>query len=147
MQVELNTIASSFGSLSTQVSALHRYLLTLHADWAHAALPQLPEQNALRGFAAAMARAHELNCATQQLGSRAVVVMVVQPGERNSFDQHWLAVTLWEQHGVRVVRRTLRDIHDRGSVDDSGGFRCDAPSEGLPELAVMARTCGAARFA
>ena len=124
MQVELNTIASSFGSLSTQVSKLHRYLLPLHPAWAQAQLSQLPEQNALAGFAAAIARAHELNCAAHKLGDSVVVVMVVQPGERNAFDQHWLAVALWEQHGVRVVRRTLREIHDRGHVDELGVFRC-----------------------
>lgn len=36
--------------------------------------------------------------------------MVVQPGERNAYDQQWLQLQLWEQHGVRTLRRTLAQV-------------------------------------
>ena len=126
LQVELNTIASSFGSLSTRVSELHRYLLTLHPSFAEASVDQLPKQNALKGFAAALALAHTENCAAQGWGpdSDAVVVMVVQPGERNAFDQQWLQVALWQEHGVRVARKTLRQIATESEHNDQGTLRC-----------------------
>ena len=61
----------------------------------------------------------------------AVVVFVVQPGERNLFDQRFLELQLWEKHRVPVVRLTLAEVspsvrpsvpsiwrhtHPRGSV-------------------------------
>ena len=122
LQVELNTIASSFGSLSTKVSQMHRYLLTLHPSCSEATVDQLPEQNALRGFAAAIALAHTENCKEQGMDN-AVVVMVVQPGERNAFDQQWLQVALWQEHRVRVMRKTLHDIATSSSTDDNGTMR------------------------
>jgi glutathione synthase len=124
LQVELNTIASSFGSLSTRVSELHRYLLTLHPTLSDVDVSQLPEQRALQGFAAAIALAHNENCKAQKLGADAVVVMVVQPGERNAFDQQWLQVALWQEHGVRVARRTLTEIATTSSTNGSGTMRC-----------------------
>lgn len=39
-----------------------------------------------------------------------VMVMVVQPGERNAYDQQWLQTRLWERHGVRTLRRTLAQV-------------------------------------
>lgn len=50
-----------------------------------------------------------------------VVVMVVQPGERNAYDQHWLQQTLWERHRVRTVRLTLAQINEQCQVDEGSG--------------------------
>lgn len=124
LQVELNTIAASFGSLSTQVSALHRHLLALHPSHLPCQASQLPEQNALPGFASAIAEAHSANCAENQLPDSAVVVMVVQPGERNAYDQQWLQLTLWQEHRVRVWRKSLHDIATQGETDEHGVMRC-----------------------
>lgn len=41
------------------------------------------------------------------------MVMVVQPGERNAYDQQWLQTRLWERHGVRTLRRTLAQVGRR----------------------------------
>lgn len=40
--------------------------------------------------------------------------MVVQPGERNAYDQQWLQTRLWERHGVRTLRRTLAQVGASG---------------------------------
>lgn len=53
------------------------------------------------------------------------MVMVVQPGERNAYDQQWLQLTLWERHGVRTLRRTLGDIAARGIVNGAGQLVID----------------------
>jgi glutathione synthase len=47
--------------------------------------------------------------------------MMVQPGEKNSTDQRWLEYTLWDRHQIRMIRRSLKDLHDRGSIDASSG--------------------------
>jgi glutathione synthase len=125
LQVELNTMAASMGSLSTLVSALHRYLLKLHPSSSPTTLPHLPtHNNALSGFARAIAVAHDANCKLHGLPADAVVVVVVQPGDKNAYDQQWLQVELWKQAGVRSVRRTLHDIATLSHSDESNTIRC-----------------------
>jgi glutathione synthase len=165
--VELNTIAASFGSLSTQVSQMHRYLLSRHpasppaltlADGAPASVDGLAESPALPGFAAAIAAAHGHWLARPEAhdilsGPGAEVVMVVQPGERNAYDQLWLQQVLWDRHTVSVLRRTLRELHDHASIDEDGNLRCDSrrctPSNTVVDVSGLAgllrRTdCGSA---
>ncbi|KAJ3230062.1 hypothetical protein HDU81_004789 [Chytriomyces hyalinus] len=107
-QVELNTIASSFGCLSTKTTELHKFLYE-RADTAKDY--NLPSNNALQGLTKGLARAWEL------YGSpTAVVVMVVQPGERNSFDQRWLENTLFTQYGVKMLRKSLLELQQQGKL-------------------------------
>ena len=107
-QVELNTIASSFGCLSTLVARMHRYLLG-RLGAGEAELAALPQHNAMDGIVDA------LGVAAADYGAPgAVVVMVVQPGERNAYDQQWLQTRLWERHGVRTLRRSLAQVRRRG---------------------------------
>eukprot|EP00978_Attheya_sp_CCMP212_P023760 scaffold73459_cov28-Attheya_sp.AAC.1 len=93
LQVELNTIASSFGCLSTKISKLHQVLnnnnnQTISPD-------RLPDNHVTDGLASALAAAiqeYTRQKATQQQQTSnpttpIVVVMVVQPGEANSIDQ------------------------------------------------------------
>jgi glutathione synthase len=54
LQVELNTIASSFGCLSTLVARMHRHLLG-RLDAGEAELAALPQHNAMDSIAAAPA--------------------------------------------------------------------------------------------
>lgn len=56
MQVELNTIASSFGCLSTLVARMHRYLLG-RLGASPAELAALPEHNAMDAIVDAMGAA------------------------------------------------------------------------------------------
>ena len=81
LQVELNTIASSFGSLSTLVSGLHKHILE-RAGRPDADLNRLPPNNAAAQLADA------LGAAAAEFGNtEAAVLFVVQPNERNSYDQ------------------------------------------------------------
>lgn len=117
LQVELNTIASSFGALAARVGQLQSVLVQRHPDvrrhvWRQAgspsalSLPQrMPPSAAVSELAAAMARAHTL-----YEGDAASILFVVQPDEANALDQDALADELWASHGVRVVRRTLAQI-------------------------------------
>lgn len=114
LQVELNTIASSFGCLSTLVSRMHAYLLG-RLGASEAELAALPAHNAMDSIVDAMA------AAVGDYGvAGGVMVMVVQPGERNSYDQQWLQTRLWERHGVRTLRRTLAQIAAEGRLGSGG---------------------------
>lgn len=82
LQVELNTIASSFACLSTLTSQLHNHVLTKLGPGSGLHPERLPSNEAMKGIAAAMAAAVATAGAPD-----AVMVMVVQPGERNAYDQ------------------------------------------------------------
>jgi len=136
MQVELNTISSSFASLSNKVCALHRELLT---RWGCSANPDvqsalsrlppiaaaladnelLPVNTSETDICAALAAAHKRYNALQD-GEPQVptaVVMVVQPTERNVVDQRGIEIGLWSVHRVPLVRMPLADFVAMGSLN------------------------------
>lgn len=79
--MELNTIASSFGCLSTLVSRMHRHIMERSAQ-PDVDLGSLPENHATEEIADA------IGAAVREYGAPdAVVLFVVQPNERNSYDQ------------------------------------------------------------
>ena len=104
-QVELNTISASFAHLSSSVSALHRQLQQ-EGQLAGESL----EQNTTRKLAEAFQRT------LQDLGKEeAGVLMLVQPQERNWFDQMGPHAEL-SRLGVPVIRATLTEIQERGTL-------------------------------
>ncbi|CAE8585778.1 unnamed protein product [Polarella glacialis] len=130
LQVELNTIASSMASHSANTETLHRYLLSRygegsdptalalreHFGGAGELVSHLPQNATLKEIPAALARAHGAYGAKD-----AVVLMVVQEEERNFADQRWLEYALWEEHGVKVVRKSLGQLHRELAMDPSSG--------------------------
>lgn len=138
LQVELNTIASSFGALASRTAQLHEFLLGRYGtgssptaaalrehyeiDGNRKLTDQLPANKTLERIPDALYRAFELYCAASSLDfSDAVVLFVVQEGERNFADQRWFEYQLWERSGVKVVRKSLREIHSEGVLDDKTG--------------------------
>ncbi|GMH13170.1 hypothetical protein Nepgr_015011 [Nepenthes gracilis] len=104
LQIEFNTISSSFPGLSCLVSKLHRNLLSHYGIHLGLDYVKVPKNAAVDQFADALAKAWcEYN------NSRAIVMIVVQPEERNMYDQHWLSA-LYNTHGVATVRKTLAEI-------------------------------------
>ncbi|CAG8502243.1 4050_t:CDS:2 [Dentiscutata heterogama] len=114
-QVEFNTISSSFSSLSTLTSELHKYLLesTKYFDVSPTLkLDALPKNEAMISLPKGIAKAHQL------YGSEsAVVLMVVQPAERNAFDQRWIEYTLMNNHKIHLMRKTLFEVQREGKLD------------------------------
>lgn len=116
LQVELNTIASSFGCLATLVSSLHRYILGRSGVTSDVLDERLPPNTSMEtivdGLAAAvLEHGHEDK----------TMMMVVQPHEQNSFDQQWLQFKLWDKYRIRTIRRTLKDIDERAVLDMTHG--------------------------
>jgi glutathione synthase len=115
-QVEFNTIASSFGGLSSQVSALHEYLHKVGAYPASSAgsitSDSLCQSSSTSSLAKGLAAAHNAY-GQSQLSRPLCVLFVVQDPERNVFDQRLLEYALLSESGIRAFRlpfhRTLQD--------------------------------------
>ena len=121
LQVELNTIASSFGCLGDAASRMHQ-ALSSKRDWGFEGKGRfsLPENGARAALAAGLAAAFtEVVSSTPSSSSTpedSICLFVVQPGEKNAYDQALLAEALLVNHGVRSVRATLREIAERGKL-------------------------------
>jgi len=110
-QVEINTIASSFSSLSYLTGQLHRHLLR---QWRPDLVMNLVDNSADRSLADGIAEAWRLYANT-----KAVVVMIVQPGEKNVFDQRWIEYQLADRHSITLIRRTLLQVAETAQTSAS----------------------------
>lgn len=120
LQIELNTISCSFSGLSCLVSELHRSLLSQYKEHLGVDFGRIPKNNSAIKFAEVLAKAWmEYN------NPSAVVMVVVQPEERNMYDQHWLSATLTERHNVRAIRKTLAEIDAQGKTLSDGTLVVD----------------------
>ncbi|KAF2068970.1 hypothetical protein CYY_009710 [Polysphondylium violaceum] len=127
-QVELNTISSSFGSLSSKVFELHKYLIERNQLKQYGYdINNHPNNDSCIEIASSLSKAHQLYIDNNNLLSdhnndankNIVVLMIVQDGERNLFDQKLLEFTLWNNHKVLLIRRTLNDIYQRATIDEN----------------------------
>ncbi|KAM2625970.1 hypothetical protein TB1_032760 [Malus domestica] len=92
LQIEMNTISASFPGLGCLVSDLHRSLLNHYGESLGLDSKRVPNNPAATKFVEALAKAW-----SEYNNPRAVILLVVQPEERNMYDQHWLsALTLAE---------------------------------------------------
>lgn len=105
LQVELNTISSSYPGAAAKLYALHRHLLAGTPQQA-ALLPNNP----LAGLADGFERAFQIYSHAD-----AFVLMVVQPGDGNVFDQRLLELAIRER-GIPVRRMTLEEIAAQGEL-------------------------------
>lgn len=88
-QVEFNTISSSFSSLSSSVSELHRFLAFKTNYFSGVKEAQLPANNSRNAPVLGIAKAWELYGV-----SDAIVIFVVQHGEGNIVDQRQIEYAL-----------------------------------------------------
>ncbi|OWZ03021.1 Glutathione synthetase [Phytophthora megakarya] len=129
LQVELNTISSSFACISSLVSGMHSFLvsrlgdefpaLEKHYGISSTEYPTgLPQNDAITELPNALAVAHNHYGVKE-----AIVMFVVQPNEANAIDQRWLEYNLWEHHGIRVLRRTMAEVNAAGKLVERDGKR------------------------
>ncbi|KAJ1303065.1 hypothetical protein OPQ81_011266 [Rhizoctonia solani] len=119
-QVEFNTISSSFGPLSRQTSSLHKYLAVSTGYFGvspHLDPSNFPENDTLNGLVEGLAAAH-----TAYNKPSACILFVVQPNERNMFDQRWLEYELLDKYGIHVIRHTLETLSTSTTLDDSSNL-------------------------
>ncbi|KAL6653595.1 hypothetical protein ACP70R_008519 [Stipagrostis hirtigluma subsp. patula] len=115
LQIELNTISSSFPGLGSLVSELHRTLLKQYGKVLCLDPGRIPRNWAASQFADTLARAW-----TEYKDDSAVVMMVVQPEERNMYDQYWLV-----NHLKESVWKTLAQVEAEGKVLTDGKLVVD----------------------
>jgi len=147
-QVELNTIASSFAGLSSNVAGLHSMLTKRFGDeltdWITAsrdrvmgadydprtvgedAVVGVPDNPALTCLPQAMMVAHQNYLdrfvkSSDEDGVDRVILFVVQEGETNTVDQRMLEFELWERHCVPVVRMSLTRADTNVRLDEETG--------------------------
>jgi len=112
LQVEVNTIAASFAHLSQLTTALHAHLTRWAGLQSRFPAAALPANGAATGLAAGLAQAWRLAGRPH-----ALVLVVVQPGERNVFDQQGLQCALRDTHGIRTLRRSLAQLAVEGRLE------------------------------
>ncbi|PON85508.1 Glutathione synthase [Trema orientale] len=106
LQIEMNTIASSFCGLSCRVSELHRSLLDSYGELLQLNSERLPGNTAVSQFADALAKAW-----TEYNNPRSAVLVVVQVGEHT--------------HNIRSLRKTLGEIDAEGELQADGSLIVD----------------------
>ncbi|KAL9320306.1 hypothetical protein ACSQ67_012145 [Phaseolus vulgaris] len=111
LQIELNTIASSFAGLSNLVTELHRYILSRHGKLLGLDSKRIPANNAVNQYAEALAKAW-----SEYNNPRAVIMIVVQTEERNMYDQHFL----YNTHNITTIRKTLAEVDQEGEILPDG---------------------------
>ena len=113
-QIEINTIASSFGGIGSRVTELHRYIQDSYADSDDKTTEKLPTNCAAQGLGKGIVTAWNL------YGNKsAVVLMVVQGSENNRVDQRVLEYSIRESNpAVKVIRRNLQQIEENGELKD-----------------------------
>ncbi|XP_055607680.1 glutathione synthetase-like isoform X2 [Uranotaenia lowii] len=112
-QVEINTIASSFGGISTYLTPMHSYILNElgHTD----KLANLPENRALSGLCDAMVEAWKI-----QNRPQAAILFVIEDITYNICDQRFHEFYIRETYPhIQVLRRTLTQISQQGKLGTS----------------------------
>uniref|UniRef100_A0A803Q021 Glutathione synthetase n=1 Tax=Cannabis sativa TaxID=3483 RepID=A0A803Q021_CANSA len=117
LQIEMNTISSSFAGLSSLVSDLHRSLLDNYGKLLNLDSKRVPGNTAASQFADALAKAW-----TEYNNPRSTVMVVAQADERNMYDQHWLSSLLKERHNITSIRKTLAEIDAEGELQADGSL-------------------------
>jgi glutathione synthetase len=114
----MNMISAGFTNLGPKTSALHRYVTARHADWWSSpidAADALPANDASRIVCESMFEAFQLYGV-----ANAVVVMVIQPNEKNAYDQRVFEY-FFAARNVFMRRYTLAQIAALARVDDATG--------------------------
>ncbi|KAM9343423.1 glutathione synthetase isoform 2-T3 [Pholidichthys leucotaenia] len=108
-QIEINTIAASFGGLSSRTPDVHRLILKLAGRPEES--QRILDNNPAAGLAAGLAKAWEL------YGSeKAVVMFLVEETQRNIFDQRCVEYELWKRN-IPTMRKRFDDVSATGSLD------------------------------
>lgn len=147
LQVELNTIAASFGGLMAGVSEWHKFamqwlmqkhlnehddniLKSFYGESQSDINSALPSNPALESIPAGIAFAHEYyimnRFASALREDKAIYVLfVVQKDERNFADQRSLEFALLQSHGISVIRKTLTELTQDLAIRNTKLFVCE----------------------
>lgn len=127
-EVEFNTISVSFGALSSKVSALHSFLNENGYYKGQSASTfdsedlDIPVSESLAGIASNIKLGVDA-FETQQGISKSIVLFVVQPNERNVFDQRLIEYELFNKYKIKSKRITIDEVPKFISKKDDSYLR------------------------
>lgn len=118
LQVEINTIASSFGALSNKLTDMHNIFNSsiFIRDNYH-----IPGNNTISGISNALVSAHKKYISVMNAdASNVIIIMVVQPNERNFSDQKLIQFECLKTYGVTLLRKTFEELSQSCSLGNTG---------------------------
>jgi hypothetical protein len=137
-QVEINTVAASFGCLATRVSALHAHCAREFKSFEFefgATADSLPSNRAEEGLAETLAEAW------REYGApHSAIVFLIQSPEKNRYDQLHLQHVLSARFGIATFRKTLAEMSSdarRDPVSNRLLLKSADSENGLREVAVV----------
>jgi len=123
-QVELNTISSAFGALSTKATLMHQMLASKPGVKVEVSPSFYNNVKCLHSghqvFKNLIAKDALLLDTHQENHREPVILFVVQPDEGNFADQRHYEYELYREYGVRCVRKTLTELATEAKVDAHG---------------------------
>ncbi|KAG7662565.1 GSH2 [[Candida] subhashii] len=122
-QIEFNTVSVSFGGLSTKVGELHNYLNSsgfYDSKYSNVYYEgqEIPISNSINELAQGLADGNYFYN-NQSENKDTVVLFVVQPQERNCFDQRHIEFSLLKNHGIKSYRLTLEEIESKVTTNSN----------------------------
>ncbi|XP_037938255.1 glutathione synthetase-like isoform X2 [Teleopsis dalmanni] len=109
-QVEINTVASSFGGISTYMMPLQSYVLR-ELNQAEK-IARMPKNDALAGLCDGMIKAWEIYA-----NPKAVIMFIIEDVSYNICDQRFHEFYIREKcPHIKVLRKTLTQVHDEGKL-------------------------------
>lgn len=128
-QVEFNTVSVSFGGLSPKVGQAHTYLnqkglYDPSYKKAYYSPDELPISESDKNLAKGLYSGVQYYNAKYLSGEqKSIVLMVVQPDERNAFDQRAIEYSLLSNHNTVCKRIDLPDVLSSIKIDYNNGNR------------------------
>ncbi|KAL8656469.1 MAG: hypothetical protein Q9226_002658 [Calogaya cf. arnoldii] len=121
-QVEFNTIASSFGGLSTKVSQLHSYLdsISAYPPTTTITATSFPTNPCIDSLSLGFSTAHRAYGPSKSSPSLPLCILfIVTVPESNIFDQLALSTPLQTTYGIPTFRLAFSSILDHTSVSSN----------------------------
>ncbi|KAI9670830.1 MAG: hypothetical protein M1829_004719 [Trizodia sp. TS-e1964] len=130
-QIEFNTIASSFGGLSAQVSRLHKYLRDIAAYPQDQISQNMPSNPSINSISEGMLLAYEQYKQYSSSGKHQLCILfVVQAPERNVLDQRHIELALREEWNIpHVFRLPFSAIKEHTTLEEDRTLLYTPPHE------------------
>lgn len=121
-QIEFNTISVSFGGLSSKIGQLHNYLNDsgkYDDDYSFRYYKdgEVPISDSANKLAKGLADGNYYYN-NQRESTKTVILFIVQPGERNCFDQRHIEYALLLNHSLKSYRMSLEQVKEKTTVKD-----------------------------
>ncbi|CAI5756129.1 unnamed protein product [Candida verbasci] len=118
-QIEFNTVSVSFGGLSNKVSQLHKYLNDsgqyTEYKTKYYEESELEISSSIREIAQGLAEGDKYYNGSK----KNTILFIVQPNERNCFDQRHIEYELFHSHGLKSIRVALDEVKEKLTIYDS----------------------------